>query len=240
MSNPPEFKLSYASDPDSKGFNAATRAFKDDPSLEHYLRLRRAEPDAEIEISTLNGLDACFAMQEEFERYGIDPLLVVSCLDADPDAISQLSLQLIEARIAARKLEDEGETQLARRGLIIPEKLVDWLIMLMLEGMSWNDQLAVHRDLIVLLRDRLGGTNPHYKQAVDAEEKRRSAVWLAASLHARGENPTVRMVAGALGVAPSTVVRWFPNDTFKNEYERLAPLFDASGEIRPERAFRRK
>ena len=231
--------MDYASDPEG-GFNALTKAFKADPSLEHYLRLRRENPDAEIEVAVLNGLGACFVMEEEFKSYGIDPLLVVSCLDADPAAMSELSLLLIENQIAAKRLADGGETHLVRRGLVIPDKMVDWLICLMLEAMSWTDEMAMNRDLIVLLRDRMGGTNPHYKQTVDAREKRQSALWLAASVHARGRKPTVRMVASALGIAPSTIVRWFPDDSFVPEYERLSVVFDEHGLPRPERAFRRK
>lgn len=224
--------MDYASNP-AGGFNDVTKAFKDDPTLEHYHRLRRADPNAEIEVAVLNGLDAVFAMEEEFKRYGIDAALVASCLDADPAAISELSLRLIENRIEAQKLEEEGETQLVSRGLVIPEKMVDWLICLMLEAMSWNDDLTMHRDLIVLLRDRLGGTNPHYKQSVDAHERRQNAKWLAASLKAQGVKVTIRMVAGALGVAPSTVLRWFPHSSFEDEVERLSRVFDKDGKLIP-------
>ena len=231
--------MSYASDPEG-GFNDLTKEFKADPSLEHYLRLRREHPEAEIEIAVLNGLDACFVREEEFKSYAIDPYLVASCLDADPAAISELSLLLIENQIEAKRLAVGGETHLARRGLVIPDKMVDWLICLMLEAMSWTDEMTMHRDLIVLLRERMGGTNPHYKQTVDSREKRQSALWFAASLHAQGKKPTVRMVAGALGIAPSTVLRWFPDDSFVSEYERLSVVFDENGVPQPVRAFRRK
>jgi len=179
-------------------------------------------------------------MEEEFKSYGIDPFLVVSCLDADPAAMSKLSLLLIESRIEAERLAKDGETQLARRGLVIPEKMVDWLICLMLEAMSWTDEMTMNRDLIVLLRDRLGGTNPHYKQQVDAHERRKQAIWLAGSLYARGKKPTIRMLAGAMGVAPSTVLRWFPDDSFEEEVARIARLFDADGQLIPLQAHFKK
>jgi len=46
----------YACDAEGN-YNACTRAYKDDPSIELYLKLRRENPDNEIEISFLGGME---------------------------------------------------------------------------------------------------------------------------------------------------------------------------------------
>ena len=53
-----------------------------------------------------------FYMRDELERHWIDPDLLGGILDADLDAISELSLRLMETMIEAP----------------IPEKLIDWVI----------------------------------------------------------------------------------------------------------------
>ena len=222
----------YGSDEDG-GFNASSKAYKLDPSLEHYLRLRRERPDAEIEVAVLGGIDQLFYLEPELKKFGIDPDLVASAMDANPDAISELSLQLMEKIIEARSLAQDGRTHLVRRGLAIPDKLVNWLIGCMLDGLSWNDELYIPRDLIVLIRERLSGSNPEYEQASHAHQRRWSAILIGAQLHAQGIEPSFRMLAKALGVAPSTVKRWFPSGEFNAEVERISAWFDKDGKPRP-------
>jgi hypothetical protein len=62
----------------------------------------------------------------------------------------------MERIVAARRLAEAGESQLVRRGLAMPDSLIDWLINVMLDAQSWNNVLELNRDLIVLVRERLG------------------------------------------------------------------------------------
>lgn len=213
------------------GFNDISRAYKQDPTLENYLALRRAEPNAEIEVAVLGGIDDLFAMEEELERYGIGAHpLMTGVLDADQASISELSLKLMDHIVNARRLEASGETQLVRRGMAMPDSLIDWIICVALDAQSWTDAMELNRDLIVLIRERLGGSNQHYKQAVAAHTRRRNAPWIGAQLKARGIEPTVRQIAEVLEVAPSTVTRWYPNNAeLQEEIDRLSQLFDGDG-----------
>jgi hypothetical protein len=219
----------YGSDKDG-GYNELSKAYKKKPSIELYVKLRRAHPDAEIEVSVIGGMEQLFYMEPELRRFGFDPLLVASVMDADPDAISELSLQLMEGMIKARHLSKGGKTHLSRRGLAIPDKLINWLIALMLDGLSWNDDLHIPRDLIVLIRERLGGSKPEYEQASHAHEMRWAAIIIGGQLQARGIKPSFRMLAKALKVAPSTVKRWFPKGDFNTEVEHVAGWFDENGQ----------
>lgn len=222
--------MDYGSDK-SGGFNAATRAYKNNPSIELYVKLRRQQPSAEIEVAVLGGMDQLYYMEAELRKFGFDPEMVAAVLDADPDAIGELSLQIMEKMIAARELSKSGETHLSRRGLVVPDKLVDWLIGCMLDALSWNDQLHIPRDLIVLVRERLGGSNPEYEQGSAAHQKRWAAMIIGGQLKAQGIEPSFRMIAKALDVSPTTVMRWFPNGEFEDEISKVSTWFDENGQM---------
>jgi hypothetical protein len=217
---------------DDSGFNASSKAYKQDPSLERYVKLRRENPEAEIEVSLIGGLDPLLSMNKELERYGFDPDLVAGGMDADPEAISALSLQIMEKMIEARELARK-ETHLARRGLAIPEKLITWLTLVMLDALSWNDHLYIPRDLIVLIREQLGGPNSEYQRQISASHGRSNAILVGAQMIAKGIKPSFRLVADVLRVHPTTVLRWFPQGDFLKQVESFAHFFDANGEMRP-------
>ena len=86
------------------GFNELTLAYKHNPTMENYLALRRAHPDAEIEISAAGGLDTFFRIEPELRKHGFSPSDIAAVLDADPEAISKVALQCMEKLIAAKEL----------------------------------------------------------------------------------------------------------------------------------------
>lgn len=215
------------------GQNEWTKAYKSDPSLETYVRLRRSEPTAEIEVGVIGGFESMFYMRTEFERYGLDPDLLTGLLDSVPTAINETALQVMEAMIAARQREQAGETQLASRGEVMPLKLIDWIICCTLDALSWNDSLEVPRDMIVLIRERLGGSNPQYEQMGHAREQKSRAAIVAGIFRARGLTPTYKQVGDMLKVSPSTVMRWFGPGEFEAEAKHWSQFFDEKGRVRP-------
>jgi hypothetical protein len=215
------------------GFNAVSKAYKADPSLETYVRLRRLDPTAELEVAVIGGFESMFYMREEFERYGLDPELLGGLLDADLDAISETALSVMEALIEAGKRERAGETHTVSRGEVIPPKLVDWIICCTLDALSWNDCLTIPRDLIVLIRERLGGAKPLYEQIGHIREMKSNAGMVAGQLKAQGVTPTFKLVGQIMGVAASTVMRWFEPGEFERATETWERLFDETGALRP-------
>ena len=220
----------YARDAEGK-YNACTRAYKDNPSIELYLKLRRENPNNEIEISFLGGIDALFCLEPKLRKFGFDPQLVAKTMDADPDAISELSLQIMEKIVSARAVARRGKTHLIRRELAVPNSLIDWLIACMLEGLSWNDHLYIPRDLIVLIRERIGASDSDFKRTVKAHEMRLDAIIIGGRLMAQGVTPTFRLLGRILGVAPSTVKRWFPKGDFVSEVSSISSSFDKHGRL---------
>lgn len=221
--------MSFGSDESGGGYNRQSREYSKNPSLETYLKLRTEQPTAEIEISTLGGIDALFAMQSELKKHGFDPDIIVKTFDADLQAISEVSLLIMSKLVERKKLESEGENQLISRGKAVPDKLIDWLICVMLDALSWTDNLEIPRGLIVLLQHRLGGLSSTYRQLVSTHSLRRNALWFAAQIIARGNEPTLKDIAELLNVAPSTVTRWFSAGEFKEEADVLAKNFDSEG-----------
>lgn len=215
------------------GFNVESRTYKRNPSIELYVKLRRESPDAEIEVAVVGGLDQLMYMETELDRYGFDPIMVAGALDADPEAISELSLQIMEKMIQANSLTADGHTHLIGRNLAVPDKLINWLITMMLDALSWNDDLRIPRDLIVLIRERLGGSDTEYERSFQSNTQRRRAVDIAAGIMAKGGTVTVRLVARAMGVAPSTVLRWFPEGDFLDQVKHRSKWYDAGGRLRP-------
>lgn len=221
----------YDTDPDS-GFNAVTKLYKTNPTLENYVKLRRENPDAEIEVAIHGGLDQLFYMVNELEKFGIDPSEMASVFDADPSYISQIALQLMEKLLEVKSMRDAGQTHLIRRGLAVPDKLIDWFIKCALDSLSWNNELEIPRDLIVLIRERLGGAVSDYLTAARVDHMKSNAVSISAQLKAKGIKPTYRMVGNALGVSASTVMRWFEPGEFERETDIRARSLDEKGNFK--------
>lgn len=222
----------FGSEPDG-GFNAASRAFKAKPMLETYLDLRRSDPAAEIEVAVTGGFESMFYMREEFEKFGLDPDLLGGILDANPEAVDAIALRLLQAIVDGRRLAGAGETHLAARGRVVPDKLIDWIIVCILDAMSWNDDLTISRDLIVLIRERLGGPATHYEEVGRIRQSRQNAAMVAGQLKAQGIMPTLALLGEAFGVAPSTVKRWFAPGELEREADRWSRMFDDRGQLRP-------
>jgi hypothetical protein len=79
------------------------------------------------------------------------------------------------------------------QGLAIPDKLIDWIINCSLDSLSWHDDLCIPRDLIVVIRERLGGSDPEYKQASKAHELKGNAACIGGQLKAQGITPTFKL-----------------------------------------------
>ena len=215
------------------GWTPESLSYKDNPTIENYVALRRGNPDAEIEVHIHGGVDQLWSAEDELRKYGIDPDKFVSVFDADQDVISFYALFFLERMIEARNLERQGETHLIARELAVPDKLIDWFITCALDAGSFYESLEIHRDLIVLIKERLGGPFSEYEMQSKVKEKRQSAAWIAGSMRAQGVTPSLRKVAQILKVAPSTVKRWFKPGEFEAEAEIWSHHFNPDGSTRP-------
>lgn len=215
------------------GFNAVSKAYQMDPSIENYVKLRRESPDAEIDISSIGGTDGLFLADKDFNDFGIETKLLIAIRDGDPGAISKVSLRIMERMIESRSLANAGETQLVSRELAVPDSLIDLFLKFALDSLSWKGGLQIPNDLLVLLRERLGGSSTRYKKAATADRLKMRAAVIGGELLATGVEPSLRKVAYELGVAPSTVMRRFPVEgEFETETKFWAKYFDKVAKIK--------
>ncbi len=209
----------------TSGFRGLSKEFKANPTIENYVRLRRESPDEIIEIGISSGIEWLFANEETLRNFNIDPEIVAGTLDADDDAISELSLILLERIIERKNDEKAGGTHLASRGVAISDSLVNFLINMMLDSIEWNDEYLLNRDLIVLIRNQIGGEYTSWDRSQKTHDLRLSAIWLAAQMIIDGKEPSYRNIAKQLGVNVTTVSRWFSDTNLRDEGEKFAKSF---------------
>lgn len=201
---------------------ADMEGFYDNPSTENYVAMRRRYP-AEHEIFEfaklgLSGLD------ELLENAGLEKSVVRSALGGDYRDIDELCLQVLERLIERRRLEANGETHLQSRGKAISDALINHLIVGILEVLH-QDGAEPRSSFVMLVREQLGGQSSGIMKSAAKEFGRERALWLAFQMRRGGEQPTIRKIAEKMNVEASTVSRWFPDDTFREQVERFSSQF---------------
>lgn len=200
-----------------------SRLFKADPTIENYLKLRAENPDREIEVGVTGGLDWLLANDQLLIENDIQPRWVAGALDADHDSISRISLALLQKLADRKQLITQGKTHLASRGEAISDSFANYLIAIMLDSLSWNNDLQIPRDLIVLTRYQLFGTEyPAMEKRWRSYELEKRILWLAVGILETGQGFTAREIAKALKINVSTISRLYPGDSLvKTASEQL-------------------
>ena len=221
------FALSEQHNTVAGDFSDLSKAYKADPTIEHYVRLRRENPDKLIEVQTGYQMDWLLSNAEVLESFGIEPQDMAGALDANLTKVSRVSLRLLECLIERRAMLAEGRTHLQSRGEVIGDSLVNYIISMMLDAMDWTDRLELPRDLIVLIKHQLGADVSAEAKAQEVRELRQTAIWGAAKLRIQGKPGSIRQVAGFMGVSPSTVARWFSDSSFDEEVEKIKSVLES-------------
>jgi hypothetical protein len=138
-----------------------------------------------------------------------------------------MSLLLLERVIERDNIQRSGETHVVSRKKAISDTLVNYLIGTALDWMSWNDELEISRELIVLIKHQLGTLSSQYEIEQVREERRSQALTVAMQILAKGQTPTYRKVGSALGVQASTIMRWFPDRDFIAEVKAFAGMVES-------------
>ena len=209
-------------------FNKLSKTFKDDPSIENYVRLRRMHPKKIVEIAISGALEWLCDNEDVLTAVKIPPDLVAGALDADQESISELSLLLLERIIERNAAEKAGDTHLVSRGKAVSDALVNYLINMMLDALEWNDEMILHRDLIVLIRHQTGGGVCEWNEEVRLRELRQRAKICAIKMACEGSRPSYRAIGKMLGVNATTVLRWFPDGAFIDEFKEIARMVHES------------
>lgn len=199
-----------------------SRAYKENPTNKNYLYLRAKHPDKEIEVALFGGIEWAEENAALLKRIGIKKNLIHGVLDADLESISAVSIILMQNIEARNTLIEEGETHLISRKRAISDSTVNYIIALMFDSLSWNSSLILPRELIVLNRHQLLGTEiPKLKKKEKIRAQRERAIWCAAQQIEQGIAISKRYVAKVLKVDVSTISRMFPDDKLHLEALKL-------------------
>ena len=211
-----------------------SQAYYQDPTVENYLKLRRDNPDAEIQVHTNGDELRLPGIRDELLKYDVDPEIFIRIFEANQETISFYSLFFLEKIEEARKATARGETQLIRRGLAVPDKLVDYFIKCALDAASMSGTLQINRDLIVLIKEQLGGQVSEYERVAETKGLKWLVTFVAARTMAQGKEPSIREIAKLLEYTPSTVWRWFAPGELEASAKEMAQLFTPDGDPKPE------
>jgi hypothetical protein len=194
--------------------------FRRDHSIENYVLIRRQFPELEIQVGQFAGIDALFALEDDFKKAGIDPRLVAAALDADEPSVDALCLRLMELLIAKRKLPTCGPGYIAKRRSAISDTMVNYLIAVMLEVFDWRDELfRVPASFVLLVRHQLCGLKPDLHEDVLSKKKRRDAAYDVGANLKPGERLSINKIAKMARVPRSTAARWLDNKDFQLSVE---------------------
>lgn len=89
-----------------------SREYRGVPSIQNYLSLRKAFPEKQIEFATTGGIECLIEYEVLFRDQGINLQLIFGTLEANHDAISKLSLLLLEKISDREELHQAGETHI--------------------------------------------------------------------------------------------------------------------------------
>lgn len=190
-------------------WDADVSVFRSDPSIRNYLEIREKHPRREPPNIFFAGIDPLFAMQEDLQKWKIDSALVAATMDADREAIDTLSLNLLALMCDRQDLEQAGETHIQSRGIGIPDRLIDYLIVIMFEAMEQYGEPHAVGSLNFLVRQRLGGQRMAMHQAYEKKSRKEFVIRAMTSARRLGWDTSLRDIAGILGMQPSSISRLF-------------------------------
>jgi hypothetical protein len=181
-----------------------------------YLKIRRTFPEVEIQIPRFGGIEFVFAFEDKLKGAQISPELVVDALDSSEPAIDALCLRLLELLAQRDALPKSGPGYIDKRRAAISDALVNYLILIMLEGYDrYGDGSRVPASLIVLIRRQLSGESPDLYEEQRAHDKRMTVALLYAEKLDVGERLSVSDFAKTFALPRSTAGRWLASEEFQ-------------------------
>lgn len=196
-------------------------------TLRSYLDHRRQHPEQSVELNNTASIEWVLQNEEFLKQHQIEPFMVLGAIEGDLYDIGQLSFRLLELLNERDDLLRSGETQVQSRGVAISDALVNYLAATMLDALVGIDGVYIPNDLIFLTKFLLIGDQPSENRALEAYLSRRDAIWLAAQIRNSGRECSIRLLAKALKVSPSTVSRWFPDGEFEEEVAQARAILNS-------------
>ena len=183
-------------------------------SAEEYLKLRSEFPEYDIQVNQFSDNDLLYFIISELESYDMDSLIIIGALRGDIGDMDGLCLILIKKLLDRKKLEKSGKTHIQSLKKGIPDSLLDFIIIMMLE--SCHRYLdVIPGSLIVLIRERFGGVN-----VSRIKKKRADDLQFSVALTV-GLNPewSDRKIAKLHGIDHSNIPKWRKENEFQSDID---------------------
>ncbi len=129
-------------------------------------------------------------------------IIARACADGDLDAMAELSLILLSHVERRDRLVQDGSASPVRRGVALPESLVNNWLYRMVKRCHLNG-LAPPQELVNLLQYQLKQDRPPHNRPKSGYRKE-----LVREYMAKNPNEGIRSIARRFGVNPSSVSRW--------------------------------
>lgn len=204
---------------DNKEFRADCFAFYDDFSVKAYFLLREKYPTYHIPMKRVADFDLIFRWETEFEHFGVDSRDIAGTLDGNPECIDRVCVCLLKAMETGHLLEAQGESHLASRSLSPKDSAVLAYAIACFETFDLHDCYQPISSLNFLLQQLVLRGTPQIVTEGRSINRKFDVLSVASTcLERDGDVPSMRTVAGLMGVTPSTISRMFKDhDDYQKE-----------------------
>jgi len=192
------------------------KCFNQNQCIEAYLALRQKYDELTEYLQVLEGCELIHWMQDDILLFGIKPELLARAMDCEPESVDTLSLILLR-ELQKFKVEKASLSHTRLNKKIMPEALIDYLIVQILEGMRVNKSTFPHVSFSILLRERFGQFTSNYLVRNNKSKSKLIALDMKAQLSNTDKTLSIRTMARMMRVNPSTVKRWMDEDPERNE-----------------------
>ncbi|MHA6289134.1 hypothetical protein [Maricaulis sp. CAU 1757] len=197
--------------------------------LSNYLKVREEFPEIDVGPSPIADIDWLFAIERTLEEFEIDPSDMAKALDLEEEAANRVCLRLMELLVERDTKIRSGATHVVARNEGISDGLVHHLAVALIDAFWTAARAPLPRELIVLIRQLLGGARSAEYDRVQKKLSRQRAIEVACEMQRQFGSFSMRGVAQVLDVEPSTVSRWFPDENFG---ETVNAFLKSTDEIR--------
>jgi hypothetical protein len=207
-------------------FTQLVAEYRENRSIENYLRITREFPEVEIEVDHF--VEFGFLALKHIEQKGIEPDLILAAWYCGAPLVDVLSLRLLELRAARDELPKGGPGHIQRRRDAINDATINYLITTMLERLaSGETKFQIPASLVALIRHQLCGESPDLHTMCLAESKRNSMAIAAAKKLKPDERLSINKLVQMTGLKRATAAR-----LLKNDFSRAVALFQNAGKYR--------
>jgi hypothetical protein len=206
-----------------------------DFSIKTYLKLREDFPDRKISPSRVSHFNLLFILDEQLKEFGIDGSMLAGILDGSIEAIDTVCLNLLRLLDKERQGITDGETHLQSRGLAPSGSTYGVIVCMCLEALEERGDRPTIPSLNFLIQQLLLPGKPSHIKTLEAKNLRYNTLFAAAHFLEKGKTPSLRSIARILGVAPSTISRMFPDNSFIAQAEHYRVVLETMRASRKDR-----